>query len=78
MSETTMTNREKAAARSQLRSEEDATARRAEILWAVKPKRTNSGVIWEDRLNERTYRRLMGGAAWPGPTSFVPTQDYFL
>ena len=73
MSETTMTNREKAAARSQLRSEEDATARRAEILWAVKPKRTNSGVIWEDRLNERTYRRLMGGAAWPGPTSFVPT-----
>lgn len=68
-----MTMREKAVAFGQLKAEEKKKAQRMEILHAVTPKRTQSGVVWADSLNGREYRRIMGGAAWPGPTSFTPT-----
>ena len=45
-----------------------------DALSQVKPEKTKDGkrTVWRDRVNDRTYGRIIGGLAWPGADSYEP------
>lgn len=65
--------REKMGAQSALNREEAKDRLCKAVLAGLKPKRTASGIVWEDSVNGREYQRIIGGCAWPGAESFTRT-----
>ena len=64
---------ERAQAKCLMRTEEKHYKASVENLHLLKMKHTINGVVWEDEKNKRSYQRIVGGAAWPGPESYTPT-----
>lgn len=55
-----------------MRGVEDEAAARMLALTSIHPRRGNSGIEWEDPVNERVYQRIIGGIAWPSSDSLIP------
>lgn len=69
----TEAERKKFVAAGELSREEAKSKNGLAVISGLKPKRVMSGIVWEDKVNGREYRRIIGGCAWPGAESFTRT-----